>query len=186
MSLSQLVAPRISPPVLRRCLSSLAVVSAGVFLAACTAMPRSAPSSRVLPKVCRTSPLSRPTQRLGPMIGFGPARPVGVDATGEVKFVAPAPDNAYAGSRWGGNKVLWAVAPGTVGKITVRGYEVGGSGKLGFGPERTPWPSMTLTANIDSLNWRDFPGVTRARQSGCYAFEVTSRTGVYTIRFRFS
>lgn len=186
MSLSACRPSGISPSVLRRCLSGLAVASVGVFLAACTAMPRSAPSSRVLSKVCRTSPLSRPTQRLGPMIGSGPARPVGVDATGEVKFVAPAPDNAYAGSRWGGNKVLWAVAPGTVGKITVRGYEVGGSGKLRFGAEREPSSTLVLTAIADSSNWRDFPGMTRARQPGCYAFEVTSRTGVYTIRFRFS
>jgi hypothetical protein len=143
-----------------------------------------------LPKVVRgaacpvTTAHSEPTPGLGVMLGSGPARPVGL-LDGVLRYVAPAPagspaqapGGAFAGSRWGGNKVLWAVAPDVNGEVLVRGHELDGPGDVRFGGTLTPAPELLVPAPrpTDSRvagGWRDFPGFTRLQHAGCYAYQV--------------
>ncbi|MCU1455377.1 MAG: hypothetical protein JWN46_3523 [Acidimicrobiales bacterium] len=101
-----------------------------------------------------------------------------------MNYTAPGPTNGFAGSTWGGNKVLWAVAPRT-GTATVRGHEVGGSGKVRFGLARNPTLELVLPAPRGAVEWSGFPSMTRVQRPGCYAFEVTSGPTTETITFRF-
>jgi hypothetical protein len=109
---------------------------------------------------------------------------VGFSAAGTLGYAAPEPTNGFAGSAWGGNKILWVVAP-RAGTATVRGHEVGGSGKVGFGLARNPTLELVLRASRGASEWSAFPSMTRVRQPGCYAFEVTSGPTTETITFRF-
>jgi hypothetical protein len=142
-----------------------------------------------LPKVAHggrcpvTTVVSQPTPGLGPMLGTGPARPVG-RADGVLSYVAPPrpgdPNyalNGFAGSKWGGQKVLWAVAPEVTTEVLVRGRQLDGSGGVRFGPAIDPDPELLLPAPSPSDSrvaggWRDFPGYTRLQHPGCYAYQV--------------
>lgn len=117
------------------------------------------------------------------MIGSGPGRPVLNSQDGEVDF-APPDDSTDLKGEWGGNKILWAVAPHT-GEVTVRGHEVGGEGKLRFGAGAQPKADLALAASPEATDWSDFPGYTRAKWPGCYVLEVTSPGGTEQIVFRF-
>ena len=118
------------------------------------------------------------------MIGSGPARPVLGLSKGKIQFGAPNSSTTGFKGEWGGAKILWAVAPGT-GTVTVRGHEVGGEGKLRFGPGMHPKAEIVLAASPRANEWSDFPGYTRAKDPGCYAFEVSSPYGTEQITFRF-
>lgn len=116
------------------------------------------------------------------MLGEGPARPVFNSPDGEVVYAAPDGSTGFRGE-WGGQKILWAVAPGTT-DVTVRGHEVGGDRLVRFGPGEHPDPVLVLAAPPRSTEWTDFPGYTRVRGPGCYAFEVSSPDGTEQIVFR--
>lgn len=117
------------------------------------------------------------------MLGSGPARPVLNSEDGEIDFAAPNGSNEFKGA-WGGNKILWAVAPGT-GQVTVTGRELSGDGQLRFGGGEHPKPKQVLAASPDASGWSDFPGFTRVRNPGCYVFEVTAADETQRIVFRF-
>ena len=56
------------------------------------------------------------------MIGDGPVRPVGLGSNAVLRFSAPSdPGNPWAGSDWGGGKVLWAVAPDLAASVVISG-----------------------------------------------------------------
>jgi hypothetical protein len=103
-------------------------------------------------------------------------------------YVAPGPGNIFDGSTWGGNKVLWAVAPGTDGDVLVRGHQLDGPGGLGFGLDLNPGAELVLPAGTKPLpgGWRDFPNTTRLQHPGCYAYQVdtssTSNVVVFVAR----
>lgn len=118
------------------------------------------------------------------MIGSGSARPVFGSSEGEIEFGAPNSSATGFKGEWGGAKILWAVAPDT-GTVTVRGHEVGGEAQLRFGPGKLPKAEVVLAASPQASEWSDFPGYTRAKGPGCYAFEVSSPDGTEQITFRF-
>jgi hypothetical protein len=133
---------------------------------------------------------SQPTAALGVMLGDGPVRPVGV-ATGQLQYVAPSNDllNEFHGSKWGGNKLLWAVGPTINGDVLIRGHQVDGTGELRFGLAIAPDADLLLhgpgaTSNADG--WRDFPSTTRVQHPGCYAFQIdtTSTSTLVVIAIR--
>lgn len=132
---------------------------------------------------CEPSSSSRPSQDLGAMLGSGPARPVFNSQTGQIEYAEPNGEAVFKGE-WGGNKILWAVAPGA-GEVTVRGHEVGGEGQVRFGPGEHPDATLVLAVSSGATSWSDFPGFTRVKGPGCYAFEVSSRSGTEQIVFSF-
>ncbi len=132
---------------------------------------------------------SQPSRDLGIMLGNGPARPVGLGRHAILAYVAPSADNAYAGSAWGGNKVLWAVAPDVNTDVLVRGRQLDGTGGVRFGETIDPDSELMLRAPIPgerrlARGWRDFPSATRVQHPGCYGYQVDTPTVSTVIVFR--
>jgi len=110
------------------------------------------------------------------MLGRGAARPVGI-SRGILSYVPPRADNAYAGSAWGGNKVLWAVAPNVTTSVLVRGRQLDGADVVRFGADINPDEELLLPAPAPGghrlpSGWRDFPSATRIKRAGCYGYEI--------------
>jgi hypothetical protein len=108
------------------------------------------------------------------MLGNGPARRVGIGPDGVLNYVPPGAGTAFVGSTWGGNKVLWALAPGEDGVVLIRGHQLDGSGGLGFGLHVNPDAELILPTGMTPLpgGWRAFPPTTRLQHPGCYAYQV--------------
>ncbi len=154
-----------------------------------------------LPSVATGSrcPVSRPGKanflRYGVAVGIGPgpAYPVGFRQPGTtLTWIAPAPTNAFAGSGWGGEKVLWFVTPGYRGRVLVRGARIDGDGELRFGNGADPAPELRIPTGrpkafepgIKLVGQRYLPSVTRLRSPGCYAYQVDGTTFSRVIVFR--
>lgn len=125
-----------------------------------------------------TQGMSQPTPSLGTMLGDGPVRPV-LTLDGHFQYATPEQSNAFPGSRWGGNKVLWAVGPSISGEVLIRGRRLDGHGDVRFGMAVDPavemiLPSVAAGEPPDAAGWRDFASETRIRQPGCYAVQIDS------------
>ena len=110
------------------------------------------------------------------MLGNGPVRPVGMP-NGVLSFVAPSADplNPFRNSSWGGNKVLWAVAPSVRSDVLIRGRQLDGPGDLRFGLGTTPNAQLLLRAvdaASDTDGWRGYPSETRVQHRGCYGYQI--------------
>jgi hypothetical protein len=113
----------------------------------------------------------------GPGLGDGPVYPVGFTRRGVLRFEYPPPKNSlFAGSDWGGQKVLWVSDPEYDGPILIRGAQIDGTNRLRFGLagptilEELAFPRHS--AENWSGGWRNFPSYTRLRAPGCYAYQV--------------
>jgi hypothetical protein len=113
----------------------------------------------------------------GPGLGDGPVYPVGFTRRGVLHFEYPPPKNSiFAGSDWGGQKVLWVSDPKYDGPILIRGAQIDGTNQLRFGLvgptilEELAFPHHR--AENWSGGWRNFPSYTRLRAPGCYAYQV--------------
>jgi hypothetical protein len=99
-------------------------------------------------------------------------------------FVYPPPrtgESNFAGSQWGGQKVLWAASPRYRGPVLIRGRQLDGSHAAGFGADRVPVAEMqVLSAGAFSPGeppgWREWPSFVRLRAGGCYAFQIDGTT----------
>ena len=112
-----------------------------------------------------------PTADLGVMLGIGPARPVGIGPDGVLTYVAPTPGNIFDGSTWGGNKVLWAVAPGRRRRVGTR-PSVGWARWARLWSGRQSRPELCSTGRDEAAIRRlagGFPNTTRLRRPGCFA-----------------
>lgn len=90
-----------------------------------------------------------------------------------LNYVAPTPDSAYAGSVWGGNKVLWAVAPSVRSAVLVRGRALNGQVRARFGQALDPAKSLVLPAPPPgSASRRASAEASLARLPGDDAFEA--------------
>ncbi len=121
------------------------------------------------------SVVSQPTPGLGQMLGNAPVRPVfGTGAT-----MAFAPAKNYGSAIWGGNKVIWAVAPDVRTDVLIRGHQLDGDSDIRFNyGDAELLPDLVLdvsrTASSISGGWRDFPTATRVQRPGCYAIQIDS------------
>jgi hypothetical protein len=77
---------------------------------------------------------------------------------------------------WRGFKTRWVIYPSYPGPVLIRGRELGGPTRVGFGLESTPWPELQLWPRgpeeaADAP--RDFLGhATRVPRPGCYAWQI--------------
>jgi hypothetical protein len=123
---------------------------------------------------CPTSP-PRPTFRdVGPELGDGPAYPVGFTNDGKLHIQLPPfePAHQWAGSSWGGQKVLWVVDPEYTGPIRIRGGRLDAEGEIRFDAELVREIKLPEEAVV---GWRERPSFTRLRAAGCYAYQVDGR-----------
>ena len=129
-------------------------------------------------------PLSAPEQRVdfaaygvGRGFGEGPAYPIfgGPDPPGEavLRFrYPPPPASEFAGSAWGGQKVLWFILPEAAGPILVRGRQLDGSHEVRFELGTVPPRELYFGPRVR----RDRPSYTRLQAPGCYAYQIDGLT----------
>jgi hypothetical protein len=126
---------------------------------------------------CPTSRLRATSPDFGPGLGDGPVYPVGFTKRGVLRFPYPPPKNSvFAGSAWGGQKVLWVGDPSYGGPILIRGHQVDGVNRVQFG-QGSAALLKELAFEAQSADnwaggWRTFPSYTRLRAPGCYAYQV--------------
>jgi hypothetical protein len=126
---------------------------------------------------CPTSSLKTISPDFGPGLGDGPVYPVGFSKRGVLRFPYPPSKNSvFAGSAWGGQKVLWVSNPKYAGPILIRGQQVDGPNRVQFG-QGSATLLRELAFGAESADnwtggWRNFPSYTRLRAPGCYAYQV--------------
>lgn len=128
---------------------------------------------------------------VGPGLGPGPVYPVFGDH-GVLRFNPPGSQTGqslFAGSQWGGQKVLWVGAPSYRGPVLIRGRQLNGPLAIGFGRAAVPLAAMQLLAPGASSageppGWREWPSYTRLRAGGCYAYQVDGTSFSTVIVFR--
>jgi hypothetical protein len=125
-------------------------------------------------------PISRPrtlSPAFAPGLGDGPVYPVGFTKRSVLAFEYPPPKNSlFAGSEWGGQKVLWVSNPNYDGPILIRGHQLDGANPVRFGQGRSTLLNELAFRRGEADNWtgawRNFPSYTRLRAGGCYAYQV--------------
>jgi hypothetical protein len=129
-----------------------------------------------------TRKVTRPTSITGDVLGDGPARPT----MGPVlEYTGDGPGSAFAGSGWGGAKVLWIAAPNR-GPVVIRGQRLDGDDRVAFdGTDGRPVEnSIVIPPRPSAADWRDRPSYIRLRVPGCYSFQIDTLTGSTSIVFR--
>jgi hypothetical protein len=112
-----------------------------------------------------------------PGLGDGPVYPVGFSRRGVLRFAYPPEKNSlFAGSEWGGQKVLWVSDPRYDGPILIRGQQLDGPSPLRFGEGSAAILQELAFGPHGADNWtggwRNFPSYTRLHAPGCYAYQV--------------
>jgi hypothetical protein len=133
---------------------------------------------------------------VGPAEGPGPIYPVIADPAGRsgvLTFAFPPPAGSLlAASGFGGQKVLWIIAPRYRGPVLIRGGQLGGDNPVMFSggtvmlfPElQVPPQSQEALAGLPSRGWRGWGDGTALRAPGCYAWQVDGTTFSYTVVFK--
>jgi hypothetical protein len=111
---------------------------------------------------------------VGRGLGPGPAYPIfgGEPPRALLDFVSPDESNIFAGSRWGGQKVLWFVEPRYRGPVLVRGRRVDGRGAVRFDEGVVPPREMRIGLPVRGDPVRDRPSYTRLLGPGCYGYQI--------------
>jgi hypothetical protein len=126
-------------------------------------------------------PVSRPrnvSPDFAPGLGDGPVYPVGFAKGSVLEFVYPPHKKSlFAGSKWGGQKVLWVADPKYEGPILIRGRQLDGSNEVRFahGGDLEPRAELSFEGGetVDMTGgWSNFPSYTRLRAPGCYGYQV--------------
>ncbi|MGW3353667.1 hypothetical protein ACWDA3_61265 [Nonomuraea rubra] len=162
-------------------------MAAASVLAGCASGQADAPSPApsVAPggecPVTRT--VTRPTALGGDTLGEGPARPV----MGPVlEYTAAEPGTLFAGSDWGGAKVLWFAAPGLHDPVVIKGRRLDGDSPVAFdGTQGEPLRNeIVIPPDPQATDWRDRPGYVRLKAPGCYAFQIDTPGSSTTLVFK--
>lgn len=129
-----------------------------------------------------TQVVSMPDPALAGLWGTGPARPA-LLGNGVLDYVSPD-QTVWVDRSWGGRKVLWAVDPAERGVVLIRGRQLDGPGLLAFEDPAIP-ELVLIPGEYEGLpgGWRDYPSYTRLRTPGCYAYQIDTAEGTWTVVF---
>ena len=130
-----------------------------------------------------TTEVASPSTEIGPMLGLGPARPVGL---APFALLTIAPPQNYGSQRWGGDKVMWALSTEAGGPALIRGEQLDGDGEVRFGLGAVPSPEEVLDPSGRvplAGGWFDFPGTTRVSGPGCYGYQIDTAAGTTVVVF---
>jgi hypothetical protein len=131
-----------------------------------------------------TTVSSQPDPDLAPLLGQGPARPASFGSSGVLNYLSPRQRPDWVDQTWGGEKVLWAVDPAQRGPVLVRGVRLDAPGSLAFED-----PAIAeLVLNVEGKEgrgggWMDYPSFTRLRAPGCYAYQIDTTEGTWSVVF---
>jgi hypothetical protein len=122
-----------------------------------------------------------------PLLGTGSVRPTGFSG-GELGYARPAESNLFAGSEFGGAKVLWVVLDLSELPLEITGSSVDGVDPVMFnGVEGEPLqPSLKIDANLSQTTdgIQMVPSYVRLMSAGCYEFRVVTASSDYKLTFR--
>jgi hypothetical protein len=126
---------------------------------------------------CETDLARKVSPAFAPGLGDGPVYPVGFARRSRLVFeYPPARNSLFAGSEWGGSKVLWVSDPDYEGPILIRGHQLDGPNELRLQQAGRPMAPALAMRSGEADNWtggwRNFPSYTRLRAPGCYAYQV--------------
>jgi hypothetical protein len=133
--------------------------------------------SLVAGAACPAEQARQVSPNFGPGIGSGPAyAALGLDV-GALGVLLMAPPSNFQSAEWGGNKVLWYVAPEYHGLVLMRGHQLDGPNEVRFDFGNIPPLELAFTAGgADPGGWSGRPSYTRLRAPGCYAYQVDGTT----------
>jgi hypothetical protein len=141
-------------------------------------LPTVAPGSS-----CPTSGGKSVSPDFGIALGDGPLYPVSFYPDGTYYYAGATQEGG-----WYLLKVLWISSPDYSGPALVRGKQIDGPNELRFGEGPNPQTELRLnTANSNNrtgTGWRDWPGYTRLRAPGCYAYQVDGNNFSRVIVFK--
>jgi len=127
----------------------------------------------------------------GAASGDGPAYPIlgGYAGNARPGVLPYNPPHDFKSQQWGGQKVLWIVAPTYSGPVLIRGQQLDGPSELRFnlpGALGDPPPAALafLALNLDPHGWSGQPSDTRVRTAGCYAYQADGTTFSVVIVFQ--
>jgi hypothetical protein len=120
----------------------------------------------------------------GVALGSRPVQPLILGNSGDAKHgvvrFSRRPDG------WWYVKTLWFSHSTYQGPIFIRGREVGGTGKIGFGEVPTLFdPQLPPQPTLNGRDgWREWPGATFIRNLGCYAWQIDGSGFSHVVIFR--
>lgn len=91
-------------------------------------------------------------------------------------FYPPPPNSLFAGSEWGGQKVMWKVRYGT-GRVLIRGRRLDGPEEIRFEGGLIPARERRYTSG------GSHPSFTRLRAAGCYGYQIDTPRSSYVLVF---
>jgi hypothetical protein len=115
---------------------------------------------------------------VGQGYGPGPAYPVFPYTPPRAGLDFDYPPPRESGSKWGGQKVLWFLAPGNGPRVLVRGRQLDGSNRVRFGFAPTPVTELRIIGS------GGHPATTRLRTGGCYGYQIDGRDYSRVIMFK--
>ncbi|MGW0809235.1 hypothetical protein [Nonomuraea sp. NPDC002799] len=127
--------------------------------------------------------MTRPTALGGDTLGEGPARPV----MGPVlEYTSAEPGTLFAGSGWGGAKVLWFVAPDLRDPVVIKGRRLDGDSPVAFDGTQGEQLRNEIVIPPDprAEDWRDRPSYVRLKAPGCYALQIDTPDGSTVLVFK--
>lgn len=133
----------------------------------------------------------------GPFTAAGPG-PVYLAGGSPVAFeYPPPPRSSYAGSGWGGQKVIWVIDPGYRGPLLLRGAQLDGQRGLQFdryigafgyagGAGSGPYRELAYVdgPDPDTVSLVTYPSAVRLRGAGCYGVQIDGQDFTKTLVFR--
>jgi hypothetical protein len=117
-----------------------------------------------------------------------------------VDVFEPAPEGSWVDTQWREAIMLWVSTPEYSGAVLVRGRQLDGPNRLGFGVGALPRWELRLPAGQwrstgeqfrvwgttarPRKGWRLVAERLRIRADGCYGFQVDTESSTRTIVFR--
>jgi hypothetical protein len=128
-------------------------------------------------------PVSAPgktvTSYYAPAIGEGPVYAVSLYSlarSGVLPFdYPPRLRGLFYGSSWSGQALKWIADPAYDGPVLIRGRQLNGRHRVGFGNGIVPYSEMQVppgTGDPQVDGWRGWGGYARFRVPGCYGIQV--------------
>jgi hypothetical protein len=133
------------------------------------------------------------SKQFGGALGRGPVYPIipftkGVP--GDLAFeYPPSKLSIFAGSDWGGQKVLWVIRRTYTGPVLIRGRQLDGPHALGFDGESRAYSELQIPPGTGAEEgnpggWGGTTSEVRLKAPGCYAFQIDGTTFSSVVVFR--